>query len=47
MAYLAVNKNGKEIRFDGKYRPFRCEVCYNDLSDGNFYGNVLREIRKP
>lgn len=21
-------------------------ICYNDLSDGNFYKNVLREIKK-
>lgn len=35
MAYLAVNKDGKEVRFDGKYRPFRWEGKWYQPSDNS------------
>ena len=46
MAYLAVNKDGKEVRFDGEKKPIRhsnvwiqehCEIP----SDANGFGGIL------
>lgn len=37
MAYLAVNKDGKEVRFDGKHRPFRWEGRWYQPSDNSEY----------
>ena len=35
MGYLAVNKDGKEVRFEGKYRPFRWEGRWYQPSDNS------------
>ena len=35
MAYLAVNEDGKEVRFDGKYRPFLWEGRWYQPSDNS------------
>lgn len=35
MAYLAVDKDGKEVLFEGKYRPFRWEGRWYQPSDNS------------
>ena len=35
MSYLAVNKDGKEVRFDGKFAPFRWEGLWYQPSDNS------------
>lgn len=46
MAYLAVNKDGKEVRFDGEKKPIRhsnvwIQEKYNIPSDANGFGGRL------
>lgn len=33
MAYLAVNKDGKEVRFDGRQKPLRIGVVWVQYDD--------------
>lgn len=39
--------NGKIHRWELNFKDTEGNfICYNDLSDGNFYKNVLKEIKK-
>lgn len=49
MAYLAVNKNEKEVLFEGKGKPFRVGVVwvqYDDtrMDEGHRYCNIGKII---